>query len=267
MDARRSQAEGKDQAVPGLPEPPWRSTGRGQGPPRTPLTREGIIDAALRVLDREGMDGLSMRKVGEELGTGAASLYWHVRNKDELFQLVFERVTGLIELPEPDPSGWQEQLKELARRMLEVMRAHRDVARISLGRIPSGPNLARFVEWLFTLLQPIGIPDRVIAYLGDFTGLYVGAFAFEESLGLVSPTGEALPPEEIVRMFQEYARSLPADQFPRTHAAIDLIFGGTPDERFEFGLELVIRGLESYARPGPASPPVGMATDPRGDLP
>src|SRR3990172_532871 len=230
-----------------FPEPPWRSPPRGRTAPRVPLTRVAIIEAALRVLEREGMDGLSMRKVGEELGTGAASFYWHVRNKDELLQLLFERVTEEIELPEPDPSRWQEQIKELGRRMLEVMRGHRDIARISLGRIPSGPSVARFSEWLFSLLQPVGVPDRVIAYLGDLVSLYIGAYAFEESLGLVSPTGEDIPPEEIVRMLRDYTLSLPVDRFPRTHAAIDVIFGGTPDERFEFALDVFVRSLETYA--------------------
>jgi AcrR family transcriptional regulator len=232
----------------GLPEPPWRS-GRARTPPRPPLTRDAIVEAALTVLEREGMDGLSMRKVGEKLGTGAASLYWHVRNKEELLQLVFERVTEEIDLPEPDPSRWQEQCKELARQMLEVMRRHRDVARISLGRIPSGPSVARFSEWLFELLQPVGIPDRVIAYLGDLMGLYIGAYAFEESLGLVSPTGEEMPPEEIIRMLRDYMLSLPADRFPRTLAAIDIMFDGTTHERFEFALDLIVRGLETYASP------------------
>ena len=72
------------------------------------------MEAALRVLDREGMDALSMRKVGEELGTGAASLYWHVRNKDELLQLVYESVVAELALPPPDPSTWKEQLRDLA---------------------------------------------------------------------------------------------------------------------------------------------------------
>ena len=77
-------------AVEELPEPPWRES---RETPKTPLTRQAIVEAALRVLDRDGMDALSMRKVGEELGTGAASLYWHVRNKEELLQLVFEAVS------------------------------------------------------------------------------------------------------------------------------------------------------------------------------
>jgi AcrR family transcriptional regulator len=172
-------------AAEGLPEPPWRER---KDSPRTPLTRQAIVEAALRVLDRDGMDALSMRKVGEELGTGAASLYWHVRNKDELLQLVFEAVSEETTLPAPDPSRWQEQLRDLAGEMRRSMNRHRDVARISLGRIPAGPTLANYSEWLFALLQPVGVPDQVIAYLGDLMGLYIGAFAFEESLGVASPT-------------------------------------------------------------------------------
>jgi AcrR family transcriptional regulator len=195
------------------------------------------------------MEGLSMRRVGEELGTGAGSLYWHVRNKDELFQLIFERVTSRMVVPEPDPSAWKEQLNELAHQMRDLLKAHRDVARLSLGRVPMGPSVAVYTEWLFMLLEPVGIPDQVIAYIGDLFGLYVGAFAFEESLGMSSPTGEDLSPEQISDMFREYALSLPADRFSHTRAAVDLIFGGGPDERFQFGLDLLLRGLESYANP------------------
>jgi AcrR family transcriptional regulator len=231
----------------GLPEPAWREQPRAGG--RTPLTRQAIVEAALRVLDREGMDALSMRKVGEELGTGAASLYWHVRNKDELLQLVYEAVVAELTLPPPDPSIWKEQLRDLGTQLRAVMHRHRDVARISLGRIPAGPTLARTTEWLFDLMRPVGVPDQVIAYIGDFASLYVGAYAFEESLGLASPTGEDLPPEQVVQMFRDYVASLPADRFPQTKGAIDLLFGGDGDERFEFGLELMIRGIETYVAP------------------
>jgi len=232
-----------------------------KGPPRVPLTRDAIIEAALRVLDREGMDALSMRRVAEDLGTGAASLYWHVRNKGELLQLLFERVIEEIELPEPDPSHWQEQGKALARQMRAVMRRHRDIARISLGRIPAGPTLARIAEWTFELLRPAGIPDRVIAYLGDLLGLYVGAYAFEESLGLASPTGEDLSPEQITAMIRDYIQSLPPDRFPNTVSAGDVLMGGDPDERFEFGLDVIVRGIETFARPIDAS---GAATSKQG---
>jgi AcrR family transcriptional regulator len=212
----------------------------------------------LRVLDREGIDGLSMRGVAEELGTGAASLYWHVRNKEHLLQLLFERVTGEIPLPVPDPARWQEQLKQLGRDMRALMKRHRDVARLSLGRIPAGPSLALTSEWLFELLRPVGLPDQVIAYAADLASLYVGAHAYEESLGLASPTGEDLGPEEIIGMLRGYVLSLPPDRFPNTLSAVDALFSGGPDERFEFGLDVIVKGLETFA-----TAPTGVPDDTR----
>jgi AcrR family transcriptional regulator len=69
----------------------------------------------LRLLDRDGLDALSMRRGADELGTGAASLYWHVGSKDGLLDLVFDRVIGEQPIPAPDPKRWKEQLKEVAR--------------------------------------------------------------------------------------------------------------------------------------------------------
>ena len=184
-----------------------------------------------------------MRRVAEELGTGAASLYWHVRNKEELFQLVFDRVTREVVLPEPDPAHWKEQLRLLGLEMRKVLSKYRDVARLSFGRIPAGPQTALLAEWLFTLLQPVGIPDRAIAYIGDIAGLYVGAFCFEESLGYSSPTGEDLPPEQIVQMMRDYMVSLPRRAVP-AHASRRSTSSSTfnPEERFEFGLDLLDSG-------------------------
>jgi AcrR family transcriptional regulator len=230
-----------------IPEPPWRAPRRGR-PARTPLTREAIVDAALRVVDKEGADGLNMRRVAEELGTGPASLYWHVANKDELINLLVDRVVGEIELPEPDPdpARWQERFREGMRRARRVFQRHPGVAGLTLGRIPVGPNLVRLAESMLALLRGAGVPDHVAAYAPDLLGLYLGASAYEEALGFPSPTGEDLPPEEIVAMIRGYFESMPADRFPNVHATLDELVSGGPDERFELGLEIITRGLASY---------------------
>jgi AcrR family transcriptional regulator len=229
-----------------IPEPPWRAA-RRERPARAPLTQEAIVDAALRVVDRDGTDGLSMRRVAEELGTGPASLYWHVASKDELINLLVDRVASEVELTPPDPARWQEQLKDWMIQARRVFQRHPGVAALTLGRIPVGPNLVRWTEWLLALLRGAGIPDRIAAYAGDLGGLYLGASAYEESLALPSPTGEDLRPDEILAMFRGYYESLPADQFPNIHATLGELFSGGPDERFELGLDVLIRGLASYA--------------------
>jgi AcrR family transcriptional regulator len=211
------------------------------------LTRETVVEAALRVLDREGYDGFSMRAVADELGTGPATLYWHVKNKDELLGLVLDRVIGELEIPDPDPDHWQELFKELGRQMRRLMNSHRDIARVTLGRIPVGPNALRCSERILAFLRAGGVSDRVAAYALDLGSLYVGAFAFEESIGLVSPSGEEMPPNEVLEMIKGYFASLPADQFPNTLALIDRLFAGDLEERFEFGLDVLVKGLAAMS--------------------
>jgi AcrR family transcriptional regulator len=186
-----------------VPEPPWwRQREEAQ---RRPLTRDAIVEAALVVLEREGMNGLSMRKVAEELGTGAASLYWHVRDKEELLSL------------------------------------RRDAAQISLGRIPAGPNSLPVMERNLAVAAASGLPPRVIALATDMFALYVGAFAYEESLRVPSASAEQLA---------EYFRSLPPERFPNIVALAEDLTAGDQDERFEFAIELLVRGLEAMGRQG-----------------
>ena len=229
-----------------IPEPPWNPPRRR--PAKAPLTMEAIVDAAFRVVDREGAAALSMRRVAEELGTGPASLYWHVANKDALINLVVDRVAGEADLPEPDPDRWQEQLRDWVLEVRRVFHRHPGVAALTLGRVPVGPNLVRFTEWTLGLLRGAGIPDRIAAYSGDLLGLYVGATGYEATLPAPSPTGEPLSPQETVTMLRDYYASMPPDQFPNVLATLDELFSGGAEERFELGLDVILRGLASYAR-------------------
>jgi AcrR family transcriptional regulator len=232
-----------------IPEPPWQAAAR-QRTARAPLSQEAIVDAALRVLDREGAAGLSMRRVADELGTGPASLYWHVASKDALINLIIDRVAGEVPLPEPDPDRWQEQLRDWLLGVRRVFGRHPGVAALTLGRIPTGRNVVRWAEWTLALMRGAGIPDRIAAFAGDLLGLYLGATGYEAALPpMTSPTGEPLSPEETAAMVRDYFASLPADQFPNVLATLDELFGGGPDERFELGLDVILRGLASYAKP------------------
>jgi AcrR family transcriptional regulator len=215
-----------------VPEPPWWRKRAERD--RRPLTRDAIVDAALVLLERDGIDGLSMRRLAQELGTGAASLYWHVGDKEELLSLLLDRIVGESESLEPDPEHWQEQVKELGRAARRLFSRHRDAARLSLGRIPAGPNSLPVLERNLAVLAASGLPPQVVAHAVDMFALYVGAFAFEESL-------QTPVPDEL----GTYFASLPPEDFPTlTRLAGDLTAGGA-DERFEFAIELLIRGLEA----------------------
>src|ERR1700722_11451930 len=102
---------------PDAPVPPRRPGRARRVARRSPrrLSREGITAAALAVVDAEGIEGLTMRRVAEELDTGAASLYAHFSDKEEIVEAVVDRVIGEVPLPERiDPERWQAQLKQIA---------------------------------------------------------------------------------------------------------------------------------------------------------
>ena len=227
-----------------VPEPPWwRTRDEGDRSERRPLTRAAIVDAALALLDREGLAGLSMRKLAQELGAGAASLYWHVGDKEELLSLLLDRIVGESEIPAPDPANWQEQVKEMGRASRRLFQRHRDAAQISMGRIPAGPHSLPVLERYLSVLVAAGLPPRVISYAADMFALYVGGFAFEESLR-VPLLGDA---SASTAQLADYYRSLPPDSFPTLVGLADDLTAGDADERFEFGLELLVRGLEAMA--------------------
>ena len=123
-----------------------------------------------------------MRKLAQELDVGTASLYWHVRDKEELLGLLLDRIVGESEVPDPDPENWQEQVKELGRENRRLLQRHRDAAQISLGRIPVGPHSMPVLERNLAVLVAAGLPPRVVALAADMFALYVGGFAFEESM-------------------------------------------------------------------------------------
>jgi AcrR family transcriptional regulator len=228
----------------GAPEPPWR---RKPEPPdrgeRRPLTRDAIVDAALVLLDREGIAGLSMRRLAKELDVGAASLYWHVGDKEELLSLLLDRIVGESELPEPDPEHWQEQVKESMRAARRLMHRYRDGAQLSLGRIPAGPNSLPVLERSLAIVAAAGLPAQVIAYAADMFALFVGGFAYEESLRVPALGDEAAGAAQL----RDYFRSLPADEFPTLVALADELTAGDEDARFEFALDLLVSGLETMA--------------------
>jgi len=198
------------------------------------LSRDKIVDAALALLEREGMQGISMRKLAQELDAGAATLYWHVGDKEQLLGLMLDRIVGENVIPDPDPEHWREQVKDLARATRKLLKSRRDAAQLSMGRIPAGPNALPVLERYLAVLSAAALPAQVTAYAADMFSLYVGAFAYEESM-----------PAPDVEQMRGIFSSLPPDDFPILSGLADELVAGDLDERFEWALELLVRGLES----------------------
>lgn len=235
-------------ATDGLPEPPWW-TPRKAAAPRRSLGREVIVAAALKILRADGIDGVSMRRVATELGTGAASLYAHVAHKEELLDLLFDEVVGEIPLPEPDPGRWQEQLTRLWTDSHAALARNGDIARVALGRVPLGPHAMRMAEVTMAILRSGGVPDQAVAWAVDVVGLYVAANAVEGALHADRQRAGQGDPADYYAQVDSYFRSLPPDRFPTTAALAPQLAAGTGDERFAFGLSLIVSGLAARATP------------------
>ena len=148
-----------------------------------------MVTAALRVVETEGGDALTMRRVADEIGVSASSLYGYVANKEELVQLVLEQIMTEIPVPQPG-TDWEDMLRTWGRDTLAVFRRHPGVAGLSLGRVPFGPTLLTAVERMLDTLRAAGIPDQVAAFVGDLGSLYVAAYAYEQDVTPVAEPGE-----------------------------------------------------------------------------
>ncbi|WP_208759270.1 TetR/AcrR family transcriptional regulator [Microbispora triticiradicis] len=232
---------------PDMPTPPWERPPKRRRPPRAPLSRERIVDAAYAVLDREGYDGLSMRQVAAELHVAVSALYVHVRDKDELLQLMYNRLFDGYELPEPDPEQWREQLRNFARQGRQRLLSHRDMAKISMAHVPFTPELLPHVERMLAMFTAAGLPRKVVAIAGDLLSTYMDGFVLEESLWRDRyPENGGAAPEKMREEIQSYFSSLPPDRFPNLVELADVMVDESNDYRFELGVEIILRGIASY---------------------
>ncbi|MEU2630146.1 MULTISPECIES: TetR/AcrR family transcriptional regulator C-terminal domain-containing protein [Kitasatospora] len=227
-----------------MPPIPWHKARRADT--RQPLTPEAVVEAGIHVLDREGLEGLTMRRVAQELGTGPASLYAHVSGKDELLELMLERISGEIRLPgRPEPERWKEQIKEVCREAQRVYTAHRDITVVSLGGIQLGPNKLKVAEFVVGLLLSAGIPRQVAAYALDGLGQLIDSDAYEASL-YTAKIAAGVDVDAYFDGVRDYLARLPEERFPLLRDMAETMVHGDGDERFEFKVEVFLRGLESY---------------------
>ncbi|MFD8499525.1 TetR/AcrR family transcriptional regulator [Amycolatopsis sp. NPDC059657] len=221
-----------------VPNSPWhREPPRRASKPQ--LSRDLIVKTALEILAAEGIDAVSMRRVAQALETGPASLYAHVSNKDELDELMFDRILGDAPIPAPDPSRWAEQVKELLRAQLAAMLSHPGIAKVAWNTmVPIGPNALRHGEAMIALLRAGGLPLRQAVFAGDALSTYTKAFAYEGSVWMSGDVDQ----QELAQR-SEYLNSLPANEFPNLLQMNGLFSGETAQERFEYALDMFLAGI------------------------
>jgi TetR/AcrR family tetracycline transcriptional repressor len=162
---------------------------------RVVLDRERLVHVALELLDEVGLDELSMRRLAERLGVTAAALYWYVRDKNELLGLLADAISAEMPLPAPD-RPWRSELEALARGARRVALAHRDVARILVATLPTGPHRLHAIDAILGLLTRAGFSPTDAADAAYVLTVYGVGFMLDEALG-PQPLPSSLPPPAV----------------------------------------------------------------------
>ncbi|MFD3416880.1 TetR/AcrR family transcriptional regulator [Streptomyces decoyicus] len=212
------------------------------------LSRDQIVAEAVRLLDEEGIDALSLRRLGTRLNAGATSFYSHVTNKDELIELVVDEVYGEIEVPDADAADWRGAAGGCARSLRTAILRHPWMASVlgGVGAAYLGPNMMRISEGMIGMFRKAGFPvDEADYAVSTLTAYVIGMTVSEAAwLTMLARSGgsEREWVERLLPAAEEAARSHP--QLQEQYAALrGKDPGTTRDDKFDYGLQRVLDGL------------------------
>ena len=215
------------------------------------LSRETIVAEAVRLLDEEGTEALSMRRLGSRLGAGATSLYRHVANKDELFELAVDEVYGELPLPPlGEPADWRTTITHVARSLRATILRHPWIA-AKLGEVGLaylGPNMLRQTEHTLALFESAGFSleeaDQAMSTVAAFV---LGVSTSEAAwLSMIARSGQS-EQEWLDRLWPAAERAV--QDYPRLRARYaaqrSADSAKIDEDSFTYGLQRILDGLAS----------------------
>ncbi|MFN0088978.1 MAG: TetR/AcrR family transcriptional regulator [Acidimicrobiales bacterium] len=201
---------------------------------RLPLSRARVVGAALRYVDHHGLEALSMRKLGAELGVEAMSLYNHVASKDDLLDGVVDSVLAMIEIPDLSPQrDWRMQLRELADSVRAVGLAHPEAFSLILRRPKATADSFEPMLALYQILKQAGLDDQGAAIDAFYAcAAYVLGYTVMETGILSGPAAGGIDIEDVPPQNQRLRQYLSLKSDHTTHG------------QFRLGFEVIIAGIE-----------------------
>jgi len=208
--------------------------------PRLPLTRERVLRTAIELADRDGIESLSMRKLGRVLGVEAMSLYNHVASKDDLLDGLADIIVGEIEVPS-NGGEWKADMRRRAISAREVLARHPWAGGLMESRTNPSAARLRYPDAVIGILRDAGFSIELAVHAFFTLDSYIYGFAVQEK-NLPSGT-----PEELAVMSELTLREIPAGEYPHLNEVIVdhvMAHGFDYADEFEFGLDLILDGLE-----------------------
>ena len=205
---------------------------------RAPLSRERVLTAAMKLADESGIEALSMRKLAQALGVEAMSLYNHVDNKDDVLDGIVDIVISQIDLPEVG-KDWRSAMRQRATSAYSTMLRHPWASLLIVSRINVGPAMLRYVDATIGCLREAGFSFEQADRAWNFIDSHIYGFALQQQHFPIEPSDYSSAAEAFLPM-------LPVDRYPYLHALSRQVIDGHHDgvQDFEFGLELILDGLE-----------------------
>ena len=205
-----------------------------------PLSRKRILSTALHLADEAGIESLSMRKLAQELGVQAMSLYNHVKNKDDIIDGIVDLVAAEIVLPEVG-MAWQMAMRQRANSAHEVLLRHPWATMAIVSRVNVGSAMLRYVDATLGCLREAGFSFEMADHAWNAIDSHIYGFTLQE---LNFPFEAA----EYSEAAGNYLDLLPAAQYPYLNKLTHEVMEGRYDgiHSFEFGLELILSGLEQF---------------------
>ncbi len=206
---------------------------------RERLNRKRVLEAALAIVDAEGLAALTMRRLGGELGVEAMSLYRHVPNKEALLDGIVELIVLEIDVPADDGGDWVEAWRGVGRSYRRAALAHPNAFPLVTMRPLNTPEALRRIDAAYDLLRRAGLDEQTSIVAFRTLASYTRGFALEEV------TGRALGARADSAENRLDPRELPAAEFPRISELAPRLVAADHGAEFELGLDLILTGLRA----------------------
>ena len=217
-------------------------------PGRKPLlTSESIVSAAAGLLEREGLDALTIRNVAAALGVKSASLYWHFPTKEALIDRLADEILADLDPRGPATDDWRADLRERSFRFYKYLLSRRDAGRLRAGRLLTGPNTLRWMEQGLAFFRRAGLDGRDAAFASHALHVYIQGFIIFAQSPLSARAANGGSPEQALEAARATYAALPPDAFPNLTALAWPRTEGATYARFLYGLDCMLDGIAARA--------------------
>jgi AcrR family transcriptional regulator len=225
---------------------------------RSRLSKKAVVDRGLALADSSGLDGLTIRRLAQDLGVTPMALYWHFRSKDELLLALADQVWSEIDINLDRAQPWPRQVRGLLESLIRALRAHPAASQLLLETEKQSEPFLQATEVTLGVLRGAGLgPEHATAIARSM--LWTGLTLVMSEPGSHPGMSEAEQTEQTRRNRVRMAM-LPADRYPHVVECAGPLSDCDPELHYRFGIDLFIAGVEAMAARLTGEPGAGQAS-------